>query len=104
MLKKISGVFITIKSRLYLSLFVLVLLFIINGIITLVVLNSNKELSNKVSTLIDPAAHALTDFNKLLIESKMLSINWVFIRANKEDKDALRKEAVSFLILLLNNL
>ncbi len=90
MKKNMSRLFVTIKSKLYLSLFVLVLLFIINGIITLIVLNENKTLSNQISTVIDPTTHSLTEFNKILIESKMLSTNWVFIRANQVDKDALK--------------
>ena len=72
--KRTTGIFVTLKSKLYLSLFILVLLFIVNGIITLVVLNNNKALSNQVTSIIDPATHSLTEFNKLIIESKMFLI------------------------------
>jgi len=89
--KRSSPIFVTIKSRLYLGFFLLVLLFIVNGIITLVVLQKNKNLSNHISTIIDPATNSLIELNQVVIESKMLSSNWVFVRSNKEDKDALLK-------------
>ena len=90
MVKNFKG-FVTIKSRLYFSFFLLVFLFIANGVITLTILHNNKQLSNQIATVVDPATHALIEFNQLLTESKMLSTNWVFIRSNKEDKDALIK-------------
>ncbi len=89
MLKRSFPLFVTIKSRLYLGFFLLVLLFIVNGVITLVVLQKNKNLSNHISTVIDPATNSLIELNQVVIESKMLSSNWVFVRSNKEDKDAL---------------
>lgn len=91
MFNKPFSLFVTIKSRLYLSFFLLVLLFIINGVVTLVVLQKNKALSNHITQVVDPTTQALFEFNKILIESKMLSTNWVFIRSNKEDKEALLK-------------
>lgn len=91
MFNKPFSMFVTIKSRLYLSFFLLVLLFIVNGVITLVVLQKNKKLSTQISTVIDPASQLLIEFNNLLIESKMFTTNWVFMRTNNEDKQALIK-------------
>lgn len=81
----------SIKYRLYLSFFLLVMLFVVNGVITLCVLFNNHNLSSKISNVIDPANQALADLNSLVIESKMLSTNWVFISSNSEDKGALLK-------------
>jgi signal transduction histidine kinase len=40
--------------------------------------------------VIDPSQQALSDFKSLLIESKMYTTNWVFLRANSDDKEALQ--------------
>ncbi len=91
MIKKAQLIFVTIKSRLYLSFFLLVFFFLVNGIITVTILDKNKILSSQIATVIDPATQTIIEFNQIIIESKMLSTNWVFIRSNKEDKDALLK-------------
>jgi signal transduction histidine kinase/DNA-binding response OmpR family regulator len=70
---------------------VLVLLFVVNGIITLFTLHHTKRLGAEVTTVVDPALQTLQEFDQLLIESKMYTTNWVFLRANEEDKDLLRK-------------
>ena len=69
----------------------MVLLFVLNGIITLCVLYNNHTLSEHISNVVDPATLVLNDFDQLVIESKMLSTNWVFISSNVEDKGALLK-------------
>ncbi len=75
---------ISIRNRIYWSFLVLVLLFIINGMVTILTLNKSKKLSDHISTVIDPAQQALGDFESLMIESKMYTTNWVFLRSNQE--------------------
>lgn len=82
---------ISIRKRIYLSFFLLVSLFVLNAILTVVTLNKVKEMSNHLSKVIDPSIQALDDFNRMLLQSKMNSTNWVFLRASQEDKDQLRK-------------
>ncbi|MDB5246825.1 MAG: hypothetical protein JWQ40_1219 [Segetibacter sp.] len=82
---------ISIKKRIYLSFTLLVFLFVVNGLITIVTLYNNKKLSNHISTVIDPSLQAMNDFRQMIIESKMYSTNWVFLRYNQNDKDALSK-------------
>jgi PAS domain S-box-containing protein len=81
----------SIKKRIYWSFTLLVLLFVANGIISIITLNDNMKLSRGISTLIDPSLQAVEDFQDILVESKMYSTNWVFLRSNQADKDALQK-------------
>ncbi|MDB5156025.1 MAG: hypothetical protein JWR50_732 [Mucilaginibacter sp.] len=81
---------ISIRNRIYWSFLVLVALFVINGLVTNFTLNKSKKLSGHISTVIDPSQQGLSDFRSLLIESKMYTTNWVFLRSNQEDKQALR--------------
>ncbi|MDB5280210.1 MAG: Histidine kinase [Ferruginibacter sp.] len=90
-MKKKSRISISVKQRIYLSFSVLVLLFVVNGIITIVTLNSNKKLSNNISAVIEPSLQSIEDFENILVNSKMYTTNWVFLRSNQNDKDALLK-------------
>lgn len=82
---------ISIKRRIYLSFSLLVFLFVVNGIITNIILNNNKKFSTRLLEVVDPSLDAMEDFKKLMIESKMYTTNWVFLRANQEDKELLKK-------------
>ena len=82
---------ITIKNRIYWSFAILVSLFVINGIITIITLNNNKRSSANLSQVIDPSLQSLDKFEKMMIESKMYSTNWVFLRYRQEDKELLKK-------------
>jgi signal transduction histidine kinase len=79
----------SIKKRIYLSFFLLVSLFGVYSILTIITLNNNRVLSTRMSDVMNPLFQVNSDFNKLLIESKMYSTNWVFLRSKQEDKDAL---------------
>jgi len=80
---------ISIRNRIYWSFLLLVLLFVINGLVTILTLNKSKKLSEHISTVIDPAQQALGDLESMMIESKMYTTNWVFLRSNEDDKRAL---------------
>jgi signal transduction histidine kinase/CheY-like chemotaxis protein/methyl-accepting chemotaxis protein len=82
---------ISIRNRIYGSFSLFVLLFVLNGIATLITLNNNSKLSENISTVVDPALQALEDFEDMAVESKMYSTNWVFLRASQEDHNALKK-------------
>ncbi|MEO8583406.1 MAG: response regulator [Flavitalea sp.] len=79
----------TIKQRLNLSFSFLVLLFAINGIITIVTLRQNEKLSKHVTNVVDPALEGIDDLNKMILESKMYTTNWVFLRSSLQDKEKL---------------
>lgn len=82
---------IAIKKRIYWSFSLLVSLFIINGAITIIILNNNKKASANLSKVIDPSLQAMDDFKKMMLESKMYATNWVFLRYKQEDKELLKK-------------
>jgi len=81
----------SIKKRIYCSFLLLVLLFVVNGIASLITLNNNRKLSEHVSVVTDPSLQRLEDFEDLLAASKMYTTNWVFLRSNQDDKDALKR-------------
>lgn len=82
---------ITIRKRIYRSFSLLVTLFVLNGAITVITLYNNKKASSDLSEVIDPSLQALDDFKKMMLESKMYTTNWVFLRYKQEDKDLLKK-------------
>jgi signal transduction histidine kinase/CheY-like chemotaxis protein len=82
---------ITIKKRIYWSFTVLVSLFVINGIITFITLHHNKRSSANLSQVIDPSLQSLDKFERMMVESKMYTTNWVFLRYKQEDKNSLKK-------------
>jgi signal transduction histidine kinase len=81
---------ISIKRRIYLSFSLLVCLFILNGIFTNNTLNHNKLLYARLSNVVDPSLESLDDFRKMMLESKMYTTNWVFLRYKQEDKEQLK--------------
>ena len=81
----------SIKKRIYWSFGLLVLLFVVNGIISIITLDDNMKLSRRLSTVVDPSLQAVEDFQDMLVESKMYSTDWAFLRSSQADKDALRK-------------
>jgi len=83
--------FSTIKKRIWGGFLSLVLLFVINGVATIIIINKSKTHSFHVKTVIDPAEHLLQQLKTLITESKMYATNWVFLRSNEEDKVALKR-------------
>ncbi|MEO7769065.1 MAG: PAS domain-containing protein, partial [Ferruginibacter sp.] len=81
---------VRIKTKIYWSFFLLVLLFVVNGIASLITLNNNRKLSEYVSSVTNPSLQSFEDFEDILIASKMYTTNWVFLRSNQDDKDALK--------------
>jgi len=82
---------VSIKKRIYGSFALFVALFVINGVITVITLNSNKRSAERLSGVIDPSLQAMEDFKKVLLESKMYITNWVFLRYSQDDKERLKR-------------
>jgi signal transduction histidine kinase len=82
---------ISIRRRIYLSFLLFVFLFVVNGVITIHTLNNNRELSKRLSGIIDPSLQSVDDFRKLVVESKMYITNWVFLSSREMDKVLLKK-------------
>src|SRR5580658_1906432 len=82
---------ISLKRRIYLSFSLLVSLFVISGTFTIVTLGNIKQSYGHLSQVLDPTLQSLDDFKKMMLESKMYTTNWVFLRSSREDKAALQK-------------
>jgi signal transduction histidine kinase/DNA-binding response OmpR family regulator len=82
---------ISLKRRIYLSFSLLVSLFVISGTFTIVTLDNIKKSYGHLSQVVDPTLQSLDDFKKMMLESKMYTTNWVFLRSSEEDKAALQK-------------
>jgi PAS domain S-box-containing protein len=86
-----KGINITIRQRIYWSFAFLVFLFVINGVITLLTIKRNQRFSTHLSTIVGPSLQALDDFKTVMIESKMYTDNWVFLRSKQDDKALLKR-------------
>jgi signal transduction histidine kinase len=82
---------LSIKRRIIWSFSLLVCLFVLSGIVTSLTLNKNRKLSNRLSDVVHPSLKSLDDFKQMVLESKMYTTNWVFLRSKQEDKDMLKK-------------
>lgn len=82
---------ISIKHRIYWSFTLLVLLFVISGIVTILTIRSNKKLAVDIFRVMNPSIQALDDFKKMMLESKMYTVSWVFLKYDQEDKRLLQQ-------------
>ncbi len=82
---------ISIKTKICGSFFLLVFLFILNGLITFNSLHNYKQSSNYFSNVTDPSLQKLGELSKMLVESKMYTTSWVFLKSNEDDKISLLK-------------
>ncbi|MBX7182592.1 MAG: response regulator [Bacteroidia bacterium] len=69
----------------------LIILFIITAGIIAHTLRQNTEIRQTISEKIDPSINKVQEFNLLITNSKMYTTNWVYLRSNEADKQALRK-------------
>src|SRR5579863_3612735 len=81
----------SIKRKIHASFALFVALFVLNGLITIIILNDNKRSAERLSGVIDPSLQGMDDFKKVMLESKMYITNWVFLRYSQDDKDHLVK-------------
>ena len=80
----------SIRSKIFLSFSALVVLFILNGAATIITLNKNKRLAEHMMQIVMPSSDALDSLTLMVVQSKMYSTNWVFLRYNEADKQSLR--------------
>jgi signal transduction histidine kinase len=79
----------SIKKKINLSFYLLVSIFLINGIIIFWTVDHNRKLSTLVSENIDPSIEDLNKLKLLIILSREFSINWVYLRSNQDYKNEL---------------
>lgn len=82
---------VSLKNRINYGSVLLVCLFIINALVSILILLHNKKLSIYIDEIEEPLLQNLQEFKEIIDKSKMHSINWVFLPSNKGDKDSLIK-------------
>src|SRR5687768_9126299 len=80
-----------IREKIFAGFFVLISVFAINAVISVITLNKKIKVVTDISTNIDPSLVAIKDFNLMLVKSRMLSANWVYLQNNELDKTSLKE-------------
>lgn len=98
---------LTIKQKVYLGFALLIFLFVANAVVSVLTLSKNRKLINEISTIVDPSINSIQELDLMINKSKMLSTNWVFMKANVDDKkqlEVLINKDYPALKIKLNNL
>lgn len=69
----------------------LIIIFIIYAVITIVTVNKNSNLTQRNNKVINPSLVTLKSFKEMVIRSKMLITNWVYLQSNDADKKSLKE-------------
>src|SRR5450755_117723 len=86
-----TGINLTIKQRIYWSFALLVFLFVVRGVISILVINRNEQLSTHLSKIVEPSLQAMEDFEDVMSQSNMYTTNCVFLKSRQEYKELLKK-------------
>jgi len=81
----------SIKKRIYCGFALLVMIFVINGLVTVSTLRYTQKLSKYITEVADPSLRSLYELRKSLLESRMFATNWVFLRYDNESKSNLKE-------------
>lgn len=78
---------LTIGRKLSIGYGILIFAILINVIITIVITNANSNLNDKIANNYMPAESNLKQLSNLIVNSKMLIKNWVFIEKKPDTPD-----------------
>ena len=81
---------LNIGNKIFGGFLILIILFVLNATVIFFTGNSIDSVVKKSSEIIRPSKEAISDFKLLVTQSKMLSINWVYVQYNVDDKEALK--------------
>ncbi|WP_462280385.1 GAF domain-containing protein [Salinivirga cyanobacteriivorans] len=83
----------TIANRLFLGFGLIIITLLVSSILTYTTLQQNKQLNEEVAKIYSPSVAYLEETTKMIIESKMLIINWVYTDKKQDtpNKNKLRK-------------
>ena len=81
----------TIRNKILLSFFVLIIVFIFNAALSVITINRSDNIINESSENIRPTLESINEFRNMVTRSRMLITNWVYLQSNTGDKDALKK-------------
>lgn len=81
----------TIGKKIFGAFLLLIIIFTLNGIISLVTLEKSGTLIKETSEIVRPSSDAMKKLKLLVTESKMYITNWVYLQSNIADKEALKE-------------
>ncbi len=81
---------LTISNKLILGFGVVTVAIFVNSILINRTLNSSVEVSDKISEIYEPSANYLVELSDVILNSKMLIKNWVFIEKKEGTPDKLK--------------
>jgi len=69
----------------------LLIVFVIYAAFTIFTLNRSDSINTNTSEVVDPSKEYLQNFVQLVIRSRMLVTNWVYLQSNTKDKEDLKE-------------
>ncbi|MGB3780220.1 MAG: GAF domain-containing protein [Tunicatimonas sp.] len=92
----------SIGTKIFGGFIALIFIFSLNAVISILTINNTNQAIEETAQVSNPSAKALEDLMDLIVNSKMLITNWVYLPNNQQDKDAL-KELQNFQYPALKN-
>lgn len=85
-----KGLRFTIRRKIIWGFLALIIVFGANAAYTVYTIYKGNELLSRSQEVINPITDAVKDFKEMVINSKMLTTNWVYLQSNEDDKNSLR--------------
>ena len=92
----------SIGTKIFGGFIALIFIFSLNAVVSVLTINNTNQAIKETTQVSNPSAKALEDLMDLIVNSKMLITNWVYLPNNQLDKDAL-KELQNFQYPALKN-
>lgn len=92
----------SIGTKIFGGFIALIFIFSLNAAVSILTINNTNQAIEETAQVSNPSAKALEDLMDLIVNSKMLITNWVYLPNNQQDKDAL-KELQNFQYPALKN-
>ncbi len=81
----------SIGTKIFGGFIALIFIFSLNAVISILTINNTNQAIEETAQVSNPSAKALEDLMDLIVNSKMLITNWVYLPNNQQDKDALKE-------------
>lgn len=81
--------FKTIRSQIYWVFTLLGVVLMVNAIASYYIFRTNAHYSQKITGVISPSVMAIKDFENMVLESKTLATNWIYLQQNNTVKKQL---------------
>ena len=82
---------LSIETKIFGGFITLIFIFTLNAVVSILTTNSNSKTIEETAEVINPSTKAIDDLMDLVISSKMLITNWVYLQNNQQDKEALKE-------------